>query len=72
MVTRLTLLGSFTPDGNGGIAIAAVDYNGFANGPERLQASLAASSYAFSSSTERQFLTWPGTFVQAGVTEKFS
>jgi large repetitive protein len=53
----IDIAGSFTLDGNGGIAIAAVDDNGFTNGPERLQVDLAASSYALSSSTERQFLT---------------
>jgi hypothetical protein len=45
------IAGSFTPNGSGGLTNATVDYNGFSNGPEQLQVNLAASSYAFGSST---------------------
>jgi hypothetical protein len=47
----IDIAGSFTPNGSGGITNATVDYNGFTNGPEQLQVNLAASSYAFGSST---------------------
>ncbi len=46
------IAGSFTPDGAGGIASAAVDYNGFTNGPEPLAVNLSGSSYAFGSSAQ--------------------
>jgi hypothetical protein len=48
----IDIAASFTPDGHGGIANAAVDYNGITNGPEQLQVNLASSSYAFGSSGE--------------------
>ena len=48
----IDIAASFTPDGNGGIANAAVDYNGITNGPEQLQVNLAWSSYAFGFSGE--------------------
>jgi len=44
----IDIAGSFTPNGIGGIADAAVDYNGFTNGHEQLQVNLTASSYSFS------------------------
>ena len=47
----IDIAGSFTPNGSGGITNAAVDYNGFSNGPEQLQVNLATSSYSFVSST---------------------
>lgn len=46
------IAGSFTPNSAGGITAAAVDYNGFSNGPEQLQVDLANSSYAFGSSAQ--------------------
>jgi hypothetical protein len=48
----ITIAGSFTPDGKGGIASALTDYNGFSNGPEQLQVDLPASSYSFSSAAQ--------------------
>lgn len=48
----IDIAGSFTPDGQGGIAAAATDYNGFTNGPEQLQVNLAGSSYSFSTSAQ--------------------
>jgi large repetitive protein len=48
----ITIAGSFTPDGKGGIASALTDYNGFSNGPEQLQVNLATSSYSFSSAAQ--------------------
>jgi hypothetical protein len=48
----IDIAGSFTPDGQGGIAAAATDYNGFTNGPEPLQVNLAGSSYSFSTSAQ--------------------
>ena len=48
----IDIAASFTPDANGGIANAAVDYNGITNGPEQLQVNLDGSSYAFGSSGE--------------------
>ncbi len=45
----IDIAGSFTPDGAGGITSAAVDYNGFTNGPQSVQVDLAKSSYAFGS-----------------------
>ena len=48
----IDIAASFTPDGNGGIANAAVDYNGITNGPVQLQVNLIESSYAFGSSGE--------------------
>ena len=45
----IDIAGSFTPDGNGGIANAAVDYNGITNGPEQMLVNLSASSYGFDS-----------------------
>lgn len=48
----IVIAGSFTPDGSGGIANAAVDYNGFTNGPEQMQVNLANSSYSFGSSAQ--------------------
>jgi hypothetical protein len=47
----IAIAGSFTPNGNGGVTNATVDYNGFSNGPAQLQVNLAASSYSFGSST---------------------
>jgi hypothetical protein len=47
----IDIVGSFTPNGSGGITNATVDYNGMTNGPEQLQVDLAASSYSFGSST---------------------
>jgi hypothetical protein len=44
----LYIAGSFTPNGQGGITNAAVDYNGLSNGHEQLQVNLANSSYSFS------------------------
>jgi hypothetical protein len=46
----LDIAGSFTPNGEGGISSATVDYNDFSTGPEHLQVNLAASSYSFGSS----------------------
>jgi hypothetical protein len=46
------IAGSFTPNSAGGITAAAVDYNGFSDGPEQLQVNLASSSYAFGSSAQ--------------------
>jgi hypothetical protein len=46
----IDIAGSFTPDGHGGIANAAVDYNGMTNGFEHLLVDLSASSYGFDSS----------------------
>jgi hypothetical protein len=48
----IDIAGSFTPDGNGSIANAVVDYNGITNGPEQLLVNLSASSYGFDSSGE--------------------
>ncbi|MGB2663836.1 MAG: hypothetical protein WAK48_07525 [Candidatus Acidiferrum sp.] len=48
----IDIAGSFTPDGQGGIAAAATDYNGFTNGPEPLQVNRAGSSYSFSTSAQ--------------------
>jgi hypothetical protein len=48
----ITVAGSFTPDGKGGISSALTDYNGFTNGPEQLQVDLASSSYSFSSAAQ--------------------
>lgn len=48
----LDIAGSITPDGQGGISAADVDYNGFTNGPEPLQVNLAGSSYSFSTSAQ--------------------
>ena len=48
----IDIAGSFTPDGNRGIANAAVDYNAITNGPEQLLVNLSASSYGFDSSGE--------------------
>jgi hypothetical protein len=45
----IDIAGSFTPNGQGGITNAAVDYNGFTNGPEELQVNTAKSSYSFDS-----------------------
>jgi len=46
----IDIAGSFTPNGNGGMTSASVDYNGFSNGPEQLQVNVAASSYSFGAS----------------------
>jgi hypothetical protein len=43
----IDIAGSFTPNGNGGLSAAIVDYNGFSNGPQHFQVNLGASSYAF-------------------------
>jgi hypothetical protein len=57
----IDVAGSFTPDGQGGIANATVDYNGFTNGPQQMQVNLAASSYAFSTSAQGcLFLSFSG------------
>jgi large repetitive protein len=48
----IDIAGSFTPDGAGGIASAAADYNGLTNGPEPLAVDLAGSSYAFGTSAQ--------------------
>jgi large repetitive protein len=48
----IDIAGSFTPNGAGGITAAAVDYNGFTNGPAQLQVNLTASSYAFGPSMQ--------------------
>lgn len=48
----IDIAGSFTPNGSGGIAAAAADYNGFSNGPESLAVDLSTSSYSFSSSAQ--------------------
>jgi hypothetical protein len=42
--------GSFKPDGNGGIALASVDFEGAAAGPQSLTVNLGYSSYSFDSS----------------------
>jgi hypothetical protein len=49
----LDIAGSFTPDGNGGLTNATVDYNGFINGPQQMQVDLTQSSYAFGSSSNQ-------------------
>lgn len=41
--------GSFTPNGNGGITAADVDFIGTTDGPESLQVQLAGSSYSYGS-----------------------
>jgi hypothetical protein len=46
------IAGSFTANGAGGITNAAVDYNGFTNGPEQMQINLTSSSYSFSSTLQ--------------------
>ena len=46
----IDIAGSFTPDGNGGITTAAIDYNGFSNGPQQPQIVLSGSSYGFAAS----------------------
>jgi hypothetical protein len=46
------IAGSFTPNGAGGIANAAADYNGLTDGPQALQVNLAASMYSFNSSAQ--------------------
>jgi large repetitive protein len=57
----IDIAGSFTPDGQGGIANAAVDYNGLTNGPQQMQVNVASSSYAFSSSGQGcLFLSFSG------------
>jgi hypothetical protein len=43
----IDIAGSFTANGTGGITNAAIDYNGFTDGPEQLQVNVAASSYSF-------------------------
>jgi hypothetical protein len=47
----IDMVGSFTPDGNGGITSASMDYNGFSNGPVQMQIDLAGSSYSFGTAT---------------------
>jgi len=47
----IAMVGSFTPDGNGGITSASMDYNGFSNGPLQVQIDPAGSSYSFGTST---------------------
>ena len=47
----IDMVGSFTPDGNGGITSASMDYNGFSNGPVPMQIDLAGSSYSFGTAT---------------------
>ena len=47
----ISIAGSFTPNGSGGISNATADYNGFSSGPQHLQVNLAASSYSFGSSS---------------------
>jgi hypothetical protein len=67
----LDIAGSFTPDGNGAITSAAVDYNGFSNGHEHLQVNLAASSYAFSASGQGCLsLSFSGLVVGSQVSTK--
>jgi hypothetical protein len=57
----IDIAGSFTPDGQGGIANASVDYNGLTNGPQQMQVNAASSSYAFSSSGQGcLFLSFSG------------
>ena len=45
------IAGTFTPDGNGGITKASLDYNGFSTGPQQIQVDPAGSSYALGTST---------------------
>ena len=70
----IDIAGSFTPDGNGGITNAAIDYNGYSNGPLQPQVSLTGSSYAFATSTlgclSLSFSRGPGIGV-SGVTFSF-
>jgi hypothetical protein len=47
----IDIVGSFTPDGSGGIVNATADYNGFTSGPVHLQVNAGSSSYSFASST---------------------
>jgi hypothetical protein len=57
----IDIAGSFTPDGQGGIANATVDYNGFTNGPQQMQVNVAASTYAFATSGQGcLFLSFSG------------
>jgi hypothetical protein len=44
------IAGSFTPDGRGGLAQGAADYNGFTNGHEQMQVNVSASSFGFANS----------------------
>ncbi len=65
----IDIAGSFTPNGAGGIADAAVDYNGFTNGPQQVQVNLAASSYSFGTSTQGcLYLAFSGLATAAGTT----
>lgn len=45
----IAIAGSFTPNGNGGLATASLDYNGFSSGPQQVQVDLTGSSYSFGS-----------------------
>ena len=47
----IDIAGSFTPNGAGGISNAAIDYNGYSNGPQQAQINLSGSSYSFGTST---------------------
>ena len=67
----IDIAGSFTPDGQGGIANAAVDYNGLTNGPQQMQVNLAASSYAFGSSGQGcLFLSFSGLATASASTKQ--
>jgi hypothetical protein len=48
----IDMLGSFVPNGQGGITSATIDYNGFSTGPQSMIANLFGSSYSFGSSNQ--------------------